>query len=85
MFVVNHGELNLILVCEFNLILVREFYANWNAHHVEMNSGFVTNSRVHFSIEALNNFLGTPNCDHTEFLDMVERHSYRDICHTLCE
>lgn len=44
--------------------------------------GFVRNSGVRFSVEALNDFLGAFNCDHAEFLAMVERTPYRDIWHT---
>ncbi|KAG5628010.1 hypothetical protein H5410_013228 [Solanum commersonii] len=36
------------------------------------------------SVEALNEFLGTPNCDDADFLAMIERPPYRDIRHTLC-
>lgn len=52
--------------------LVREFYANWNTRRVEINSGYVRKSGVHFYVEALNEMFGTPNCDHAEFLAMVE-------------
>ncbi|KAH0709064.1 hypothetical protein KY284_010491 [Solanum tuberosum] len=69
---------------EFNLSLVREFYANWNTHRVEINKGFIRDSWVRFSVEALNEFLGTPNCDNADFLAMTERPPYRDIRHTLC-
>ena len=64
--------------------LVCEFYANWNTRRVEINSGYVRNSGVHFSIEALNDFLDAPNCDRAEFVAMIEQPLYRDIRHTLC-
>lgn len=64
-FLVNQGEYNFSLVCEF--------YTNQNTHHVEINRGFNRDSGVRFSIEALNNFLGTPN------FYMVEWPPYRDI------
>ncbi|KAH0767859.1 hypothetical protein KY285_003730 [Solanum tuberosum] len=69
---------------ECNLILVHEFYANWNTHRVELNQGLIRDSRVRFTVEALNEFLGTPNCDNSEFLAMIERLPYHDIRHTLC-
>ncbi|KAH0730166.1 hypothetical protein KY289_001354 [Solanum tuberosum] len=69
---------------EFNLSLVREFYANWNTHRVELNQGLIRDSRVRFPVEALNEFLGTPNCDNSEFLAMIERPPYRNVRHTLC-
>ncbi|KAH0709236.1 hypothetical protein KY284_010663 [Solanum tuberosum] len=69
---------------ECNLSLVHEFYANWNTHRVELNQGFIRDSWVRFTVEPLNDFLGTPNCDNAEFLGMIERPLYRDIRHTLC-
>ncbi|KAG5572090.1 hypothetical protein H5410_061856 [Solanum commersonii] len=69
---------------ECNLSLVHEFYANWNTHCVEINKGFIRDSWVRFSVEALNEFLGTPNCNNADFLAMTERPPYRDIKHTLC-
>ena len=56
---------------ECNLSLVREFYANWNTRRVEINSGYVRKSGVHFYVEALNEMFGTPNCDHAEFMAIV--------------
>ncbi|KAH0649990.1 hypothetical protein KY284_029902 [Solanum tuberosum] len=69
---------------ECNLNLVREFYANRNTRRVEINKGFIRDSWVRFSGAALNEFLGTPNCDTADFLAMIERPLYRDIRHTLC-
>ncbi|KAG5576664.1 hypothetical protein H5410_056798, partial [Solanum commersonii] len=69
---------------ECNLSLVHEFYVNWNTRRVEINKGFIQDSWVRFSMEALNEFLGTPNCDTIDFLAMIERPPYRDIRHTLC-
>uniref|UniRef100_M1DUM4 Putative plant transposon protein domain-containing protein n=1 Tax=Solanum tuberosum TaxID=4113 RepID=M1DUM4_SOLTU len=69
---------------ECNLSLVHEFYANWNTHRVEINKCFIRDSWVRFSVEALNEFLGTPNCDNADFLAMIERPPYRDIRHNLC-
>ncbi|KAH0655820.1 hypothetical protein KY285_030702 [Solanum tuberosum] len=37
-----------------------------------------------FMDQALNEILGTPNCDNADFLAMIERPPYRDIRHTLC-
>ncbi|KAH0650410.1 hypothetical protein KY284_030322 [Solanum tuberosum] len=37
-----------------------------------------------FMDQALNEFLGTPNCDNADFLVMTERPPYRNIRHTLC-
>uniref|UniRef100_M1DUH5 Putative plant transposon protein domain-containing protein n=1 Tax=Solanum tuberosum TaxID=4113 RepID=M1DUH5_SOLTU len=69
---------------ECNLSLVREFYVNWNTHHIKLNQGLIRDSRVRFTLEALNEFLGTPNCGNSEFLAMIERPYYLDIRHTFC-
>jgi len=69
---------------ENNLSLVHEFYVNWNTHRVELNRGLIRDSRVRFTVKALNEFLGRPNCDNFEFLAMIKRPLYRDIRHTLC-
>ncbi|KAH0652424.1 hypothetical protein KY289_030102 [Solanum tuberosum] len=69
---------------ECNLSLVHEFYANWNTRRVEINKRFIKDSWVRFSVDALNEFLGTPNCDTADLLAMIERPPYRDIRHTLC-
>lgn len=42
---------------ECNLNLVREFYANWNVYCVDINNGFIRDSLVRFSVEALNDFV----------------------------
>ncbi|KAG5589799.1 hypothetical protein H5410_040313 [Solanum commersonii] len=57
---------------------------NWNTHCVELNRGFIRESWVRFTVEALHDFLGTPNCDNAEFMEMIERPPYCDISHTLC-
>ncbi|KAH0679451.1 hypothetical protein KY284_020536 [Solanum tuberosum] len=67
-----------------NLSLVREFYVNWNTHHVRWNQGLICNNRVQFSVEALNEFLAAPYCDHSDFQAMIDQPPYRDIRHTLC-
>lgn len=67
-----------------NLSLLREFYVNWNTYPVKINRGFIRDCGVQFSVEALNDFMGTPICDHADFLDMIERSPCCDIRHTLC-
>ncbi|KAG5605384.1 hypothetical protein H5410_026876 [Solanum commersonii] len=47
--------------------------------------GSITSSLTKFLVKALNEFWGTPDCDHSEFQAMKERPPYRYICHTLCE
>ncbi|KAG5599812.1 hypothetical protein H5410_031182 [Solanum commersonii] len=46
--------------------------------------GGLVHLRVRFIVEALNEFLGTQNCDNSEFLAMIERTPSRDIRHTFC-
>lgn len=66
-----------------NLSLVREFYMNWNTHRFEVYKGFVRDSWVRSSVEALNDFFGTPICENAQFLAVIERPPYRDIRQTV--
>lgn len=52
-----------------NSSLGHKFYANRNTHHIEINKSFIRDSWVRFSLEALNYFLGTPNCDNANFFN----------------
>uniref|UniRef100_M1DZ04 Uncharacterized protein n=1 Tax=Solanum tuberosum TaxID=4113 RepID=M1DZ04_SOLTU len=67
-----------------NMSLVREFYVNWNTHHVRWNQGLICNNRVQFLVEALNEFLAAPYCDHSGFQAMIDQPPYHHIRHTLC-
>ncbi|KAG5630288.1 hypothetical protein H5410_002005 [Solanum commersonii] len=51
---------------------------------IKLNKGIIRDSRVRFTVEALNEFLGTPNCDNSKYLAMIEQPPYHDIRHTLC-
>uniref|UniRef100_M1D8Y2 Putative plant transposon protein domain-containing protein n=1 Tax=Solanum tuberosum TaxID=4113 RepID=M1D8Y2_SOLTU len=66
-----------------NLMLVREFYANWLTETKYKNVP-VRGKDVKFSARNLNELLGTPNCDPDEFNNMKDKPPYRDIRHTLC-
>lgn len=57
---------------ECNLSLDHEFFASCNTLRVEINNGYARNSGVRFLVEVLNDFLVSRNCDHAEFVDLVE-------------
>uniref|UniRef100_M1DBM0 Putative plant transposon protein domain-containing protein n=1 Tax=Solanum tuberosum TaxID=4113 RepID=M1DBM0_SOLTU len=66
-----------------NLMLVREFYANWLTE-TKYKTVSVEGKDVKFSTRILNELLGTPNCDPDEFNNLKDKPPYRDIRHTLC-
>uniref|UniRef100_M1E149 Putative plant transposon protein domain-containing protein n=1 Tax=Solanum tuberosum TaxID=4113 RepID=M1E149_SOLTU len=68
---------------DFNLTLVREFYANWLTG-MKYKTLPVREKDVKFSAQILNELLGTPNCDPDEFNNLKDKPPYMDIRHSLC-
>ncbi|KAG5585445.1 hypothetical protein H5410_045879 [Solanum commersonii] len=52
-------------------------------HYTFVDQGLIRNNRVRFTLEVLNEFLGSPICDNSEYIAMIERPPYRDMRHTL--
>ncbi|KAG5594767.1 hypothetical protein H5410_035999 [Solanum commersonii] len=67
-----------------NLILVKEFYANWNTKTRFNKTVPIRGKNVKFTSKVLNLFLGTSNCDAEDYNRLKENPLYRDSRHTLC-
>ncbi|KAG5610331.1 hypothetical protein H5410_021612 [Solanum commersonii] len=66
---------------DYNLSLVREFYANWLIE-TKYKKFPIRGKDVKFNATILNKFLGTPNCDSDNFNTLKDKPPYRDIQHT---